>query len=263
MLLGDVKDIEVLRQGLEKHIALPADFGQMMVDSGAQRPFSPRYPTEVYALESGLPAELAGLQKGDRIVSVNDIEIPFFNDYLREMNNLKGQTVTLGYMRNGELAYTSADVNENGQLGFQRSSPAEFFEYAEVNYSLAQSIPAGYSEAREKLLGYIVSMKFLFSKSGASQMGGFVSIAKIFPDVWNWRIFWINTAWLSLILAFMNILPIPALDGGHVMFLLFEIISGRPPSQKVMERAQIIGIILLLSLLIFANGNDVFKLLNK
>lgn len=130
-------------------------------------------------------------------------------------------------------------------------------------YSLAEAFPAGVSFGYWTLMDYASSMKFLFTKKGATEVGGFGTIAKLFPDSWDWQGFWLSTAFLSIILAFMNILPIPALDGGHVMFLLYEMITGRKPSEKFLEYAQMVGFFILIALLLYANGNDIYKAIFK
>lgn len=130
---------------------------------------------------------------------------------------------------------------------------------AHKDYGIGSAWGAGFKYTKEKLNNYVVSLKFLFSKAGAKQIGGFGTIGNLFPGTWNWRVFWELTSWLSLVLAFMNILPIPALDGGHVLFLLVEMITGRKPSDKFLERAQIVGMVILLGLLLYANGMDIFR----
>ena len=150
-------------------------------------------------------------------------------------------------------------MSEEGTIGIGNRSPDTFFNFGHETFSFGESIPAGISLALNTLTGYVSSLKLLFTKAGASQIGGFGSIGSLFPSVWNWQAFWSLTAFLSIILAFMNLLPIPALDGGHVMFLLYEMVVGRPAPQRVMEVAQMIGMVLLLGLMLFANGNDLLK----
>ena len=137
--------------------------------------------------------------------------------------------------------------------------PSDLLVYKTEKFGFLESIPEGINLGVETLGKYVKSMGLLFSKEGAKQLGGFGSIGNIFPSEWNWQIFWLNTAFLSIILAFMNILPIPALDGGHVMFLIYEMIAGKPPSDKFLTRAQVVGMVLLLSLLLYANGMDIYR----
>jgi regulator of sigma E protease len=260
MLLEDIRTVTVERNGQNYDLNLPPDFGQMMIDSGIQTPFSVRIPTVIGSFTEESNAEAAGMLVGDSIVGINEIESPFFSDIQKAVLANKGKEVEVHFYRDGQAMTLPIAVSEVGMIGFSPIGDlTKYFTFVHQEFGFLESIPAGYNHARNTLTNYIVSMKFLFSKSGASQIGGFGTIASLFDASWDWRVFWERTAWLSLILAFMNILPIPALDGGHVMFLLYEMIAGRPPGQKFMERAQIIGMILLLGLLLFANGNDIWR----
>jgi regulator of sigma E protease len=260
LLLDDAKTISVNREGKVFDVALPEDFGQLMVDSNIRVPFEVRIPCVIGELEADFPADKAGLLPGDSLIQVNEVSSFFFSDLSKEIRNNANGTVGITFVRNNEIKSITCDVTENGTIGFQNhGNIARWFKTAHQDYSLAESIPAGMIFAKDELVKYVVSMKFLFSKSGASQIGGFGTIGNLFGAEWDWQVFWKRTAWLSLILAFMNILPIPALDGGHVMFLIYEIVAGKAPGQKFMERAQIVGIILLLALLLFANGNDLYR----
>jgi regulator of sigma E protease len=156
--------------------------------------------------------------------------------------------------------------NSLGMLGINREGSAgEIFDFKTLKYGFLQSIPAGIDKGFKTVADYLKQFKLIFSKNSKAyeSLGGFITIGNIFPGVWDWQAFWNLTAFLSIILAIMNILPIPALDGGHVMFLLFEVITGRKPSDKFLEYAQYAGMILLLSLLLFANGNDILRLIRK
>ena len=144
-----------------------------------------------------------------------------------------------------------------------RSNPTKLLEFKKKEYGLSSAIPAGIGLGVETLTKYVTGLKYLFTKAGAKQVGGFGAIGGLFPTSWDWESFWSLTALLSVVLAFMNILPIPALDGGHALFLTYEIITGRKPSDKFMEYAQITGMVILFSLLLFANGNDLYKWLSK
>jgi regulator of sigma E protease len=149
-------------------------------------------------------------------------------------------------------------------MGFGLIISNEIFEFKTIKYGFIESIPAGINKGVQQLKSYLKQFKLIFSKEtkGYKSLGGFITIGNIFPGVWDWHAFWNLTAFLSIILAIMNILPIPALDGGHVLFLLYEMITGRKPGDKFMEYAQITGMVLLFSLLIFANANDIMKLFN-
>ncbi|RLD68323.1 MAG: RIP metalloprotease RseP, partial [Bacteroidetes bacterium] len=156
-------------------------------------------------------------------------------------------------------------ISEKGLMGvYPKGDLSEFFEMKKVEYSLVEAIPAGVSKGYDEIGNYLKQFKLIFNTETKAyeSVGGFIAIGNIFPSTWDWQIFWSMTALLSIMLAVINILPIPALDGGHVLFLFFEIISGRKPSDKFLEYAQIVGMVLLFSLLIFANGNDIVKLFN-
>ncbi|MCB0760528.1 MAG: RIP metalloprotease RseP [Flavobacteriales bacterium] len=260
LLLDDIQTVSVERLGQRLDIQLPPDFGQMMVDSGLKQPMVARFPTIVDSVMAGSPAAACGLLKGDSIVGVDNMSSIFLSDIQPYLQRHKGEEVDIHVVRNDMPLTLTCSVSQEGTVGFYRDlSIKRFFKVNHEEFSLAQSIPAGYHHAMNELTNYIVQMKFLFSKAGASQIGGFGTIGGLFSATWDWEVFWERTAWLSLVLAFMNVLPIPALDGGHVMFLLYEMIAGKAPNQKFLEKAQMIGIILLLGLLLYANGNDLFR----
>ena len=146
-------------------------------------------------------------------------------------------------------------------MGVMLKSPLEVFDVEHISYNIFQAIPRGISYGFETLVSYVTSLKVLFTKNGAQNLGGFISIGSIFPETWNWYSFWNITALLAVILAFMNIIPIPGLDGGHILFTLWEMVTRRKPSEKFLNVAQNIGMILLLLLLVFANGNDIWRLI--
>lgn len=262
IFLGDPKEVTVERAGQLVTMPLPSDFGQLMVDSGLKAPFEMRIPTVIDTLIAGLPAIDAGFMKGDSIVGINDLRTIYFNEVSDEIFANKGEEIGVHFVRNGQEMTINCEVSEEG-IGFGPIQELDYwFETDHTSYAFFESFSAGYTYAKEELLGYVISMKFIFSKAGASQIGGFGAIGGLFSAEWDWHVFWTRTAWLSLILAFMNILPIPALDGGHVMFLLYEMIAGKAPNQKFLERAQLVGIILLLGLLLYANGNDIYRLIS-
>lgn len=199
------------------------------------------------------------LKTGDSIVEVNGQSTPFFQDLRRELTASKDSTVSLGFYREGSLMHENVTV-VNGKVGFANKAPIRWYNDTTAYYGFAGSITEGSKVAWSRFKGAVAQLKFVFSKKGSEEVGGFISIGKLFPAEWNWMAFWELTAMLSMVLAVMNVLPIPALDGGHVLFLLYEMITGREPNKKFMEYAQIVGMILLLGLLLYANGNDIFKL---
>lgn len=260
LLLDDVRKVTIERGGSHIDLELPEDFGQMMVDSGVKMAVYPRLPSYIGTIDDDSQAGKSDLKVGDLITAIDGSEIEYFNQVSVALRGKVNQTVVVSYTRDGIAATTEVTTNEKGQLGIRADGNLErFFEIEHVEYSFGEAIPAGFTLANKKLRQYVVSMKFLFSSAGVKQIGGFGTIGSLYPSEWNWEAIWITTAFLSLILAFMNILPIPALDGGHVMFLLWEMVSGKPPGDKFLERAQIVGMIILLGLLLFANGNDIWR----
>ena len=204
-------------------------------------------------------AATSGMIKGDSIISINGQPASFFHQFATLSAKYKDSTVTIKVARDTALIDLQCKVNSNGKVGIGNRSLTEYFKIKTTEYTLLQAFPAGISQGVDMLVSYVRQLKLIFTKEGAKQVGGFGAIGSLFSPQWNWASFWNMTALLSIILAFMNILPIPALDGGHVLFLLYEIITGRKPSDKFMENATMIGMMLLFALMIFANGNDIFK----
>lgn len=262
ILIDGQREVTVERDGSQKQITLPEDITETLLDKGVQQLFAPRVPFYVDSILPGTPAMKSSLKKGDRIVAVNGQETPYFLDFVKSVENLSGDSITVGVQRDGQEVTVPLFVNQEGKIGVANRNPTEYIETKKISYSFGEAVPAGISFGYKTLANYVESLKLLFSPSGVKQLGGFGTIGSLFSPTWNWQSFWQMTALLSIILAFMNILPIPALDGGHVMFLLYEMIAGRAPSQKFLEYAQIVGMILLLLLLIIANGNDVIRALS-
>lgn len=238
---------------------LPTDFAKQMIAAEVKQFAIPRFPFVIDKFALGSIAEKSGMQAGDSIVSINGVPTPAFTDFVAEIAKYKSKPVSIGYYRNGVEKKADFTLDENGKIGAVAKNPYLMFETKKVEYGFFESIPAGISQGVQSLVNYVKQFKFVFSKEGASSLGGFGTIGNLFPETWNWQLFWNMTAFLSIILAFMNILPIPALDGGHVMFTLWEIITGRKPGDKFLERAQIVGMVLLFALLIYANGNDLVR----
>lgn len=257
VLFGGERTISIERNGSRKEITLPDDIEQAMLKSGGQTLFSVRYPSVVDVTGPGSNAEKAGLLPGDQILEVEGKDASFFPEMRYVLANYKEDSVSIKLSRNGQLISLDALVSADGLLGF---NPKMVLDIETVKYGFLESFPAGVAYGWSRLTDYVQSLKLLFSGEGVKQVGGFITIGKLFGATWDWQRFWNMTAFLSIILAVMNILPIPALDGGHVMFLLYEMVSGRTPNQKVMEYAQLVGIALLLTLLIYANGMDIFRL---
>ncbi len=258
LFLRDVKTVTVAHiDGNKETITLPEGIGPTMFQNDVLRPFSPRENPIIGAIGAAddYPAESAGFKVGDRIVSVNGETVTYFSDYdkLVKANGLKENSIVIS--RDGSEQMITVTPNADGIVGM--STPSNTIR---KTYTFGESITGGISYGVGVLRNYVSQFKYVFTTKGASQVGGFGAIGGLFPDAWDWLKFWETTALISIILAFMNILPIPALDGGHVMFLLYEMVSGRKPNDKFMEYAQMIGFFLLIALVLFANGNDIYRL---
>ena len=218
-------------------------------------------PFVVKDFTAGSVARKAGMQKGDRVVSFNGEVCQTYTEITAALAEHKDQEVTIGFIRDEEYQEVAVALGGDGKLGVQLTSPEEVFDVEHHDYNFLQAIPEGISYGWETLCTYVSSLKIIFKKDGAKQLGGFGTLGSIFPEEWNWLSFWGNTSLLALILAFMNIIPIPGLDGGHILFTLWEIITRRKPSDRFLEISQTIGFYLLLALLIVANGNDILRAL--
>lgn len=260
----EAKTITVLREGMETVIPMPDDMMQRVMrdKKGFADPF--RFPMVVRELESkSSPAAAAGLLPKDSVVSINGVATPLFEDVSVVLLQNKNADITVGFYRNGMPESLTLRTDTAGKMGVFVMLPNDMYPTVTRTYGFFESFPAGVMLGVNTLKGYVNDMKYVFTKEGASSLGGFGTIGGMFPAEWDWRVFWQRTAFLSIILAFMNILPIPALDGGHVMFLLYEVVARRKPSDKFLEYAQITGMFLLFALLIYANGNDLFRALFK
>lgn len=256
--IADGKVVTVLRGGKEASIEIPEDFG--LLDMGKSTPFMQyRIPAVVDSIMPESAAQLAGIEKGDSITSIGGKEIASWQKLMTRMQEIKEsgmKSVEISVVRDSVISLT-AQLDDTYMLGITPASPD--YPVERITYSLAESFPAGISYGWGVLKGYVSDFKYLFSKEGAQSVGMFGTIGSLFPAAWDWHQFWLMTAMLSLILAVMNILPIPALDGGHVVFLLIEVITGRKPSDKVLEYAQMTGMIILLGLFLLATFNDAMR----
>ena len=262
----NAQTVTVLRGGVETVIPIPEDMAQRVMRD--KKGFaSYRFPMVVRELgktESGeSPAAVAGLQPGDSIVSINGIVTPSFYEVGEVLAQNKDKDVLVGFYRAGIPQTLTLHTDTAGKMGIYSVSPFDMYQTVTRKYGFFESFPAGVMLGVNTLKGYVSDMKYVFTKEGASSLGGFGTIGSLFPAEWDWHSFWMKTAFLSIILAFMNMLPIPALDGGHVMFLLYEVIARRKPSDKFLEYAQVTGMFLLFALLIYANGNDIFRFFFK
>ncbi|MBL7473792.1 RIP metalloprotease RseP [Robertkochia sediminum] len=259
LLIRGIEEVEVKHlDGTSETIALPDSLGTYLYKAGATNPINPRTPSTLDSVPLQMPAAMAGLQAGDKVISINGEDATWWHQFTSIVRNSEGP-LDLVYERSGVLDTVQLAATPDRQIGVYVANTFNADGLSQRNYSLAEAIPAGIEYGYWTLHDYVASLKFLFTKKGATEIGGFGTIAQLFPETWNWQGFWMSTALISIILAFMNILPIPALDGGHVMFLLYEMISGRKPSDKFMEYAQMVGFFILIGLLLYANGNDIYR----
>ena len=258
LFLRSVEEVSIQRaNGLKEVISVPEDFGSQMFESGDLRPFFVLIPPAII-IQPDTPAEVAGLMNGDVVLKTNGIPINGYSFLVTHLKEQKYDTLQIELRRGADQIITKKILpREDGTIGI--SSADKSVQYTHVDLTFSESIYDGFNYGFWTLHDYAAQFKYVFTKKGASQVGGFAAIGNLFPAEWNWRGFWSSTALISIILAFMNILPIPALDGGHVMFLMYEIISGRKPNDRFMEYAQMFGFLLLLAVLLFANGNDIYR----
>ncbi|MFA5299295.1 MAG: RIP metalloprotease RseP [Lutibacter sp.] len=260
LFLRDITSLEVLHEdGTTETLTIPENIGEVMWEKGIMEPFSVRSEAVIDSVIADSPAEKAGLLKNDKIMSVNGTPVYFWQDFTKLVQNSKGDNLSIDVERNGTMKTIVLNPREDKTIGVSNAQLRNM-NIQHKNYSFMESIPKGNSLAVWTLRDYVTQFKYVFTKKGATSIGGFIAIGNIFPATWSWQIFWSITAFLSIMLAFMNLLPIPALDGGHVMFTLYEMITGRKPSDKFLEYAQITGFLILIALLILANGNDIVKL---
>lgn len=263
ILLNKAQVVQVERDGAKAEVQIPEEIlGQLI--KGKNSFIDVRFPCVIDSLLPESNAMKAGLAKGDKMIAINGNSAEYFNEVVKNLRANKNKEVQVVVERSGKLDSIKAMVTAEGTLGFSPKPISDYMDFSKREYGFFESFPAGINRGVETVSGYIKQFKVLFTVPEAHKsLGGFISIGKAYDTVWNWQRFWTFTAFLSIVLAFMNILPIPALDGGHVMFLLYEVITGRKPHEKVMEYAQYAGMILLLALLLYANGNDIIRLFTK
>ena len=225
---------------------------------------TPRFPVVVKETMLNQGADKAGLKSGDRMVAVDSVSTPTYTEFTAELGKHKGQDITLQIERDGKpMTISGVQVDNDGKLGFQLADLQTVYNTTILHYNLLRAIPRGIQLGWKQTVSYVKSLKLIFTPEGAKSVGSFGTIGSIFPSEWNWLRFWDVTAFISVILAVMNLLPIPALDGGHVMMLLYEMVTRRKPSLKFMEVAQMIGMGLILALMVYAIGNDIFRFVIK
>lgn len=258
----EADEVTVLRDGAK--VAVAIDDSMMLKIMKQNTGFATyRVPAVVYLVEDGMGAQVAGLEKGDKIVGVDSVAVGCLSDLHLALQSYKSQMVNIDFMRADSLMTASVMTDSLGRLGVAMAPLAEVYAFETKKYSFWESVPRGIEIGVSRLTNYVSDFKYVFTKEGAQSLGGFGSIGSLFAPTWDWYSFWNMTAFLSVILAFMNILPIPALDGGHVLFLLFEVVTRRKPGDKFLEIAQTIGLFLLFGLLIYANANDIIRFFFK
>lgn len=262
VVINNARSMEIERDGQKKSLAIDPKFVQILssYESKDMGLYTVRMPFVIDTVVKKTPAEAAGLKKGDKVIAVNGEPTPYYHQFSQKVLPLKNKRIDITVVRGQKDTLTlEAKTTEDGKIGVGQ----KFLLTTErKEYTLAQALPLGV----QKGIGFLGDQMKAFGQmfrgkiKASESLGGFASIATMFGDVWDWERFWRMTAVLSLILAFMNLLPIPALDGGHVMFLLFEIVSGRKPSDKFMEYATIVGFVIVIGLVLFANGLDIFRI---
>lgn len=256
LILENSEIIEVERNGQRVSVEMPKDALNKLLNAN-EALLSYRLPFIVKDFSDNSVAKEAGIQIGDRIIQIQDIQTPYFQDFTKNKGQFANQDVTIRVVRDGDTLQFAMHLPEEAQIGVLAN-----INYSTKEYSFLEAIPQGFNKTGKELGDYWKQLKLIFNPDTEAykSLGGFISIGSIFPKTFDWIAFWYMTAFLSIILAVMNILPIPALDGGHVLFLLVEIITRRKPSDRFLEIAQTVGLVILLGLLIFANGNDIMRL---
>ena len=271
--ISEAKRVDIIREGKAMSLNLPGEINLLNMLKADPSFVRPLLPAEIDSVMADSPAASIGLQAGDKIVAINGKEVDSYNEFsdqlgvLEDMmtaaktsaDSLKIRTATIIYDRSGVKDTASVTLTPELKLGFYVKSLADLYEPYTREYGFFESIPAGIKYGWNVLAGYVGDMKYVFTADGAKSLGGFGAIGSLFPPVWDWYLFWKMTAFLSIILAFMNILPIPALDGGHVLFLLYEMITRRKPSENFMIKAEYAGFGLLILLMVVANLNDILR----
>ncbi len=261
LMFRDVATITVEHPGgAVETVKLPENIGSQLFEAGDLPALTPRYPFQLDSIVPDSPADKAGLQLEDAIIAINNQPVNYFSDFAYGVKNKKEGAADVTVLRGADSLNLKITPDEKGLIGIvTTATDTDYIKYKERTYTLAESVTGGFNQAYWEIKDYLSQFKYIFTKKGAKGIGGFAAIGNMFPPVWNWQAFWYLTAFLSIMLGVLNLLPIPALDGGHVMFLLYEMISGRKPGDKFMEYAQMVGFFILIGLVLFANGNDIYK----
>lgn len=250
--------VQVERDGAIVDITIPDSFMTMLMREGKGFAFY-RIPFVVQKIIDGMPAAEAGLQADDRLLTING-QSAYLTQAMKQIVSHKNKSMEWSVLRGADTVKLTVTPDIDGKVGVYMKSPYDLYEMEHVEYSLMESFPHGIKTAVEKITGYVSDFKYVFTPEGVQTLGGFGTVASLFPETFDFYAFWTITAFLSLVLAFMNFLPIPALDGGHILFVLIEIITRKKVSQDVLMKAQMIGVTLLLTLMLFVNLNDITRL---
>ncbi len=260
VILNEAKTIQVERDGQPVNVQIPKGFVNKTIKRKAAIVL-PRVLPILDSVFADQPGFKAGLRQGDKVLQVNDSTVQYYHEFQKLIRRDTGKTVDLTLLRGNDTVRIAAKVPTKGGLGVMARMDKQL-DIATKTYTFGEAIPAGFNRAISTLVKYVQQLRLIFVSEevkASESLGGFMTIGNLFPSVWDWQSFWTLTALLSIILAFMNILPIPALDGGHVVFLTYEMITGRKPSERFMEYAQIVGMVILFGLLLYANGLDIWR----
>jgi regulator of sigma E protease len=273
--ISEAHRVDIIRDGKPMSITLPGELNLLNMMKADPSFVRPLLPAKVDSVLPETPAAKIGLQKGDEIVALNDKPVDSYNEFVdllgrradmlavaeTSADSMKARTVTLVIKHQTSVDTVNTVLTPDLKLGFTVQSVVGLYKPVTREYGFLESIPAGIKYGFHVLASYVDDLKYIFSAEGAKSLGGFGAIGSLFPPMWDWYMFWKMTAFLSIILAFMNILPIPALDGGHVLFLLYEMITRRKPSETFMIRAEYVGFGILILLMVVANLNDILRAL--
>ncbi|MFB6341672.1 RIP metalloprotease RseP [Saccharicrinis sp. FJH62] len=262
IILDHAKYVTVDRDGKTLKVPISDENFAKLIGEDKTPLFDLRTPFVIAKFVDDAPAEKAGLKEEDKLVAFNGHPLEFYDMFTDSLSKYAGKTVGITVDRDGVQKTFNVTLTDEGKLGIYAHHPSEFYDFSTEKFTFLESIPAGINKGVQSITDYLKQFKLIFAPETKAykQLGGFIKIGSIFPPVWDWYSFWTLTAFLSIILAIMNLLPIPALDGGHVVILLYEMVTGRTPSEKFLEYAQIAGMVIIFSLLIYANMNDVIGL---
>ena len=271
--ISEARRVDILRDGKPMSISLPGDLNLLNMIKADPSFVRPLLPARIDSVMADSPAQKAGMKAGDLILALNGAPVDSYNEFVdllgrredmlltatTQTDSLKARTVSIVFGNESRQDTATVVLTPELKLGFFAPSIAALYKPVTTEYGFFESIPAGIKYGWHVLASYVDDMKYVFSAEGAKSLGGFGAIGSLFPPTWDWYMFWKMTAFLSIILAFMNILPIPALDGGHVLFLIYEMITRRKPSEQFMIRAEYVGFGILILLMLVANLNDILR----